>query len=387
MDSNVLFLSVLLFFPGASLSSLALYILLSGYRETVPAKVYFGGLVYFYSLMMLYVAGKPYFFPDCSYQTLLEADLLILLTELPFIYIYIRLLIKPGSRVVSLLLKHQLPFLILFAALVFIRLFAVRDEPCVSFKGFMGHFSVFDHFFLLVCLVVFIVQFSCYVMSVTGLLKEYREWVRNIPGIRSAKLLWLYAIIVLLIAFTTVFLYYIFSVSLFSRIVVAGLAFIFLNAVAICGGLHRNVLIEVGDAGSNFLVLGKKKQEENVEERILHELHILFEEKRIYRECDLHLEDVAARVGSNRTYVSAAINERYKLNFFRFVNGYRIREAQALLFTTSEPIQDIAFAVGFKSISTFNYQFREYAGKSPKEWRVCAHDDMRDFAESGIRNC
>ena len=386
MESNVWFFSMFLFFPGVSLFSLALHIVLSGFREAAPAKVYFGGLVYFYCLVMLYTALKVYFLPVWSFRTFFEADLLILLMELPFVYMYIRLLMKPEDRFLTHLIKHQLPFLVLLGGLVIIRMCTVSNTESVSLLAFFQNFQGIEDFFLLVCMIVFIVQFSCYALSVVHLVKNYKERVGRIPGLKPVQLRWVYVIIILLTAFTVVFVYYIFSVSELSRLIVAILAFALLNSAAICGGLHRNVLVQFSYE-TDIPLPDEKNGDESVEERILQGLITLFEQQHIYREFDLHLEDVAARVGSNRTYVSAVINNRYRINFYRFVNGYRIREAQQLMFTTSEPIHEIACVVGFKSISTFNYQFKEYAGMSPKEWRTAIRNDMKGFVKSGASNC
>ncbi len=109
--------------------------------------------------------------------------------------------------------------------------------------------------------------------------------------------------------------------------------------------------------------------QESTEEWISRRLSELFEKERIYREFELHIEDVAMRIGTNRTYLSRVLNQKFGYNFFRFVNYYRLEEAKELLLSTSLEICRIANQVGYKNINTFNACFREHFGVSPKQWK------------------
>lgn len=55
--------------------------------------------------------------------------------------------------------------------------------------------------------------------------------------------------------------------------------------------------------------------------------------------------------------------------FTHFVNEYRLVHATKLLSETSLSITDICFESGFNNFSHFNKQFKEYADKSPSEYR------------------
>ena len=75
------------------------------------------------------------------------------------------------------------------------------------------------------------------------------------------------------------------------------------------------------------------------------------------------------RIGTNRTYLSKVLNQRFGYNFFRFVNYYRLEEAKELLLSTTLEIRRVANKVGYKNINTFNTRFREHFGVSPKQWK------------------
>jgi AraC-like DNA-binding protein len=59
------------------------------------------------------------------------------------------------------------------------------------------------------------------------------------------------------------------------------------------------------------------------------------------------------------------------LNFYDFINSYRVEEAKKLLMIYNEQsgnILDIAFEAGFKTKSTFNKTFKKYTNKTPSEY-------------------
>ncbi len=92
---------------------------------------------------------------------------------------------------------------------------------------------------------------------------------------------------------------------------------------------------------------------------------------KLYRENDLKLQDVATRLEIPAYWVSQLLGEKYELNFFGFVNQYRIAEAQKMLSDNQcqETILGIAFAVGFNSKTAFNRAFKRNTGQTPSEFR------------------
>lgn len=75
--------------------------------------------------------------------------------------------------------------------------------------------------------------------------------------------------------------------------------------------------------------------------------------------------------------LSMIINRHFNLNFYEFVNGYRIEEAKKRLLdpaNKSKTITDIYLEVGFNSKSVFNTFFKKLVGKTPSEYRQQAAD-------------
>ena len=155
-----------------------------------------------------------------------------------------------------------------------------------------------------------------------------------------------------------------------------------LGEVGICGWFaYQNIVPEImGGMRMNEKNVEANEEscnvQETTEERICRRLSELFDEQHIYREFELHVEDVAMRIGTNRTYLSAVLNKKYGSNFLKFVNQYRLNEACELLKSTSWPICRIADRVGYRNLNTFNSCFRERFGLPPKQWRLNNNEDV-----------
>ena len=80
------------------------------------------------------------------------------------------------------------------------------------------------------------------------------------------------------------------------------------------------------------------------------------------------LETVAKHVGYDYSYISKFFKRMTGANFNAYVNGLRISEACRLLENDNSSIQEIAEAAGFKCTRTFNREFLQIVGKSPREY-------------------
>jgi len=98
----------------------------------------------------------------------------------------------------------------------------------------------------------------------------------------------------------------------------------------------------------------------------------LFEEEKAYRKPELKITEVSQRLGTNRSYVSALINNEFNCSFNEFVNKYRITEAKKILDEDSSEnfsLNYISEAVGFGSIGTFIRVFKTMEGTTPGMYR------------------
>lgn len=97
----------------------------------------------------------------------------------------------------------------------------------------------------------------------------------------------------------------------------------------------------------------------------------LMKSSRIYRQKDLSLDRLAEMTGTNRTYVSRAINMYSGLTFYAYLDFYRIREATGQISEGSEdiPFKQMADDLGYNSVSVFYKAFRKETGCTPGRYR------------------
>lgn len=94
-----------------------------------------------------------------------------------------------------------------------------------------------------------------------------------------------------------------------------------------------------------------------------------------YRNPDLSLADLAAQLHLPPHHLSQVINEQCQQNFFDFLNGYRINEVKRQLQspdTAHLKLEEIGFAAGFNSKSTFNAAFKKHTQTTPSQFRKSA---------------
>lgn len=103
--------------------------------------------------------------------------------------------------------------------------------------------------------------------------------------------------------------------------------------------------------------------------RLISSLIELFEREKLYRNADVKIGNVAIMLGTNKTYLSRALNTRVGKNFCQFVNFYRVREiCQLYLEDMSRDIRKISESSGFSSPSNFSIVFKYSTGFSPCDW-------------------
>ena len=84
---------------------------------------------------------------------------------------------------------------------------------------------------------------------------------------------------------------------------------------------------------------------------------------------ELSLKRVARAVNISGNYLSEKFKEITGLNFVEYVARVRFEKACDLLENADRRISEIAFAVGFQSLSQFNRIFKKLSGRSPTAYR------------------
>lgn len=84
---------------------------------------------------------------------------------------------------------------------------------------------------------------------------------------------------------------------------------------------------------------------------------------------DITLGDVAKAVHMSRFYFCKSFRKHAGLHFTDYVSRLRIERAKELLLNPHLRISEIAYEVGFQSLTHFNRVFRRILGKSPTQYR------------------
>ena len=85
---------------------------------------------------------------------------------------------------------------------------------------------------------------------------------------------------------------------------------------------------------------------------------------------ELPLSAVAHVVNMSATYFSEKFKEMTGINFVEYVARTRVEKARNLLQNPNRRVCEVAFEVGFKSLSQFNRMFKKVVGESPRDYRV-----------------
>jgi AraC-like DNA-binding protein/ligand-binding sensor protein len=84
----------------------------------------------------------------------------------------------------------------------------------------------------------------------------------------------------------------------------------------------------------------------------------------------LSLRQVAAAASISHFYFCKVFKQGTGLTFTAFVARHRIEKAKGLLLNSNYRVSEIAFAVGFQSLTHFNRKFSHYTGESPTNYRL-----------------
>ena len=99
-------------------------------------------------------------------------------------------------------------------------------------------------------------------------------------------------------------------------------------------------------------------------------LHRLMAEEQLYRDPGLSLNKLARRLSMPPARLSQLLNDNHDISFRQYLNQLRIDAAKQLLSESRAlPMEQVAEASGFLSMSTFYSSFKKVEGATPAAWR------------------
>jgi AraC-like DNA-binding protein len=91
-----------------------------------------------------------------------------------------------------------------------------------------------------------------------------------------------------------------------------------------------------------------------------------------YLDANLSLPELADKLEIPSHHLSRVINEQFGVNFFDFVNQYRVEEVKSKIGNPefeNLSLLGIAFDSGFNTKSAFNRVFKKMTGFTPSEYK------------------
>lgn len=83
---------------------------------------------------------------------------------------------------------------------------------------------------------------------------------------------------------------------------------------------------------------------------------------------DLNVEMLADQIGMSRVHMHRRLKELTNMSARDFIKSVRLKQAANLLVKQKLTVSEVAYALGFGNLSHFSNSFKEFYGKSPKEY-------------------
>jgi len=108
---------------------------------------------------------------------------------------------------------------------------------------------------------------------------------------------------------------------------------------------------------------------EQLASNIVDKLHQAMTRDQLFLDAALSLPKLAKHIATPPSYISQTLNETLGLNFFDYVNRYRVEAAKIALLTSDATVLDIAMNVGFNAKSSFYTAFKKETEQTPNQFR------------------
>jgi AraC-like DNA-binding protein len=301
-------------------------------------------------------------------------------SAMPLFWLYVWLLTEPKHTWPQRFWQHTI--LPIFALLVFASVFTLSaDDQRFLLTDSDGQISkaAFIVGASYEALAMFIVMFQwlIYLVLIARRLVRYRRTLRDVfASTQGKELRWVSVLILVCGTYWMLgFIQLVLDIT-GSKAAVADLPEYALNLIVSCilvvwglrqkPGLRRN---SAGVPPTQSTKYAKSALTPEMARRIAGKLKRAMEEDQLHSDPNLSLWALSKHVGVSDNYVSQVLNEEIGLNFFDFVNGHRIGDAQNRLATTDETILNIAYDTGFNSRSSFYTAFKKNTGQTPTMFR------------------
>ncbi len=152
---------------------------------------------------------------------------------------------------------------------------------------------------------------------------------------------------------------------------------VFIILIGYFGLKQKEIFIQYHDNSIEYVTEPKTKyasvvlKEADAEKYVSKIRHLMSKEKP-YLDANLSLPALASKLNIPSHHLSRVINEQFNVNFFDFVNQYRVNEVKSRMGNPefeNLSLLGIAFDCGFNTKSAFNRVFKKITGLTPSEYK------------------
>ncbi len=289
----------------------------------------------------------------------------------PPLFLYVKALTTPKFKFAKKHLWHFVPFLVVLL-LESEKFFLTADAKRLAYQealeggvdsNFYSILIVITHIYILIYLYV------CYRL----LTKAFNRKENVLPVKTTQNIKWLKNLIAALVGIVVLSAILDFLpgfsdiddylTPFFLTMIVYGMGFI---------GIRQSEIFTI-----DGLKISSKKYEKSVltdemADDILERLQQLMKNEEVFIDSSISLPKLAGKLRISTHHLSQILNERLNRSFFNYINEHRVKAAkQKLLEPESEKytMLELAYDVGFNSLSAFNTAFKKHTGMSPTAYK------------------
>jgi len=311
------------------------------------------------------------------------------------IYLYIRELthpdLVPEHKMVA---AHFLPALIYLIAMIPFYMLSFEEKLNFSQHGYaLNKLTGLPNALLSYYVIFNIILYTIYLTLSFRLLAKHRKKISHYFSYREKITLnWLRYFLIICVLYWLFIIDYL-SLSEITKptmLILTLLTVVIIHYLGIQGILQPRIFKQyiqrkpcksLGITVKNELTKYKKSAlNAKTSQDILNRLTSITRNDKPYLNNTLSLPDLAEKVGVSHQHLSQVINEQLHMNFFDYINSYRISMAQKLIINPlphTLTILDIAMEVGFNSKSSFYTAFKKQVQLTPVQYKKKMLEDGR----------
>lgn len=338
-------------------------------------------LVFFVQLAVPFIAYSKIHIYNFYFS---GVDIPLLALHAAFLFVYAKALVNRNNKFECKWLLHLLPTIAVFISIL--PYFLSTAEEKAAFYD--NSVAVYDFRYIssvLVSSVLIGLSFGVYLFLTLKLLNKHRQEIKKEYSYeKDVDLKWLRNLAIAITVFVALLLWGIIIIelkiiSLFQGdCIMYSLFVLLIYTIGFCGFKQGHVFVyhpykeepkkeKVTPIESQDIILTSRN-----DRMFIRHLKIYMEVEKPYLNNKQNLHDLAKSLEVTSTYLSKILNNCLEINFYQFINKYRVEEVQRRIRENKQlqmPLLTIALECGFNSKATFNRIFKDVTGLTPSEYQ------------------